>query len=119
MTYKKLIKDDKTRDVWLCSFANELGWLTRGVGDQIPDSTNTLRYIKYSDIPKDRFATYGKIVCEYKPHKFEKNRSKLVVGGDKIDYLFKLSTLTADITAFKYLINPVLSTPKAKFMTID
>ena len=70
-------------------------------------------------MPKYCFATYGKIVCEYKPHKFEKNRSRLVVGGDKIDYLFELSTPTADITAFKCLINSVLSTPKAKFMTFD
>ena len=57
------------------AFANELGRLLHGVGDQIPTGTDTIHYIRYSDKPKDRFAMYRKIVCEYKPHKFEKNRA--------------------------------------------
>ena len=92
--------------------------MTRGVGDLIPDGTDTLRYIKYADMPKKGFAAYRKIVCEYKPYKFGTNRSQLVVGGDEIDYPFGLSTLTSDITLFKCLISSVLSIPKAKFMTI-
>ena len=119
MTYRKLIKDESTRDTWTRSFANELGRLSNGVGDRIPTGTGTIHYIKYDNMPKDRFATYGKIVCEYKPHKRKKNRSRLVVGGDKIDYPFNLYTPTADITSFKCLINSVLSTQNAKFMTAD
>ena len=91
----------------------------RGVGDCITEGTHILCYTRHSDIPEDGFATYGKIVCEHKPHKFEKNIARLVVGGYKIDYLFDLSTPPADITAFKLLINLVLSTPQAKFMTVD
>ena len=57
MTYRKLIKDENTRDIWLRLFANKLGRLTQGVGNRIPDGTDTMRYIKYSDMPKNRFAT--------------------------------------------------------------
>ena len=67
----------------------------------------------------DRKGTYGKIVCEYKPHKFETHRPRLTVGRDKIDYLYLVAPPTSDITTFKCLINSVLSTDKEKFMTVD
>ena len=44
---------------------------------------------------------------------------RLTVGGDNVDYAFPVSTPTADITSFKCLLNSVLSTPKAKFMSAD
>ena len=47
------------------------------------------------------------------------SRSRLTVGGDRIDYPFPVSTPTADLTTFKCLVNSVLSTPNAKFMTAD
>ena len=58
-------------------------------------------------------------MCKLKPHKFEKHRSRLTVSGKRVDYPFPISTPTADITTFKCLINVVLSTPPAKFMTVD
>ena len=67
----------------------------------------------------DRKATYGKIVCKYKPHKYEKHRSWLTVSGNKIDYPFDVMTWTADITPFKRLVKLVLSTSKARFMSMD
>ena len=42
-----------------------------------------------------------------------------MVGGDCIDYPFPVSTPAADLTTFKFLVNSVLSTLKAKFMTVD
>ena len=119
MTYRKLIKDEFFRETWLKSFANELGRLSKGVGSRIPNGTNTIRYIKRDEMPNNRTATYGKVVCKYKPHKFEKNRARLVVGGDKVDYPFEVSTPTSDITSLKCLINSVLSTPNAKFLSLD
>ena len=68
-------------------------------------------------MPSDQKTRYSKIVCEYKPHTFEKHRSRLTVGGDQIDYPFPVATPTADITTFKCLVNSVLSTPNVKFMT--
>jgi hypothetical protein len=72
-----------------------------------------------TNIPKDRKITYGKIVCDYKPHKKEKERVRLIVGGDRLDYSGDVATSTADITTFKILINITLSTKDAAMMMMD
>jgi hypothetical protein len=63
--------------------------------------------------------TYGKIVCDYKPHKQEKERILLTVGGDRLNYSGDVTTSTADITTFKTLINSTLSTKDAAMMMMD
>jgi hypothetical protein len=71
------------------------------------------------NIPSDRKITYGKIVCDYKPHKKEKERVRLTVGSDKLDYSGDVATSTADITTFKVLINSTLSTEESAMMMMD
>jgi hypothetical protein len=71
------------------------------------------------NIPKDRNITYGKIVCDYKPHKQEKERVRLTVGGDILDYSGDVTTSTADITPFIILISSTLSTEDATMMMLD
>jgi hypothetical protein len=71
------------------------------------------------NIPNDRNITYGKIVCDYKPHKKEMGRVRLTVGGDILDYSGDVVTSTADITTFKILINITLSTEAAAMMMMD
>ena len=55
----------------------------------------------------------------YKPDKLEKNRSRLTVGGDRIKYPFDVSAPTADLPTIKLLWNSVLSSPGAKYFTMD
>jgi hypothetical protein len=90
---------------------------TLGIRD-IP-GTDTCFFIKLTNIPKDRKITYGKIVCDYKPHKTEKEQVRLTVGGDKLDYSGDVATSTEDITKFKILINSTISTEDAAMMMID
>jgi hypothetical protein len=71
------------------------------------------------NIPEDRKITYGKMVCDYKPHTQEKERVRLTVGGDRLDYSGDVATSTADITTFKILINSTLSTEDAVMMMMD
>jgi hypothetical protein len=71
------------------------------------------------NILKDRKITYGKIVCDYKPHKKGKEHVRLTVGGDILDYSGNVTTSTADITTFKILINNTLSTKDAVMMMMD
>jgi hypothetical protein len=78
-----------------------------------------MHFIPISDLPSDRKATYLRIVADYKPHKAEPNRIRFTVGGNRIDYPGKVSTPTADLATVKILLNSVLSTPNARFMTID
>jgi hypothetical protein len=59
------------------------------------------------------------IVCDYKPHKKEKERVRLTVGGDRLDYSGDVATSTAYITTLKILINSTLSTEEAAMMMMD
>jgi hypothetical protein len=71
------------------------------------------------NIPKERNITYGKIVCNYKPHKKEKERVRLTVGGDILDYTGDVATSTANITTFKILINSTLSREDGTMVMMD
>ena len=62
---------------------------------------------------------YGRIVVNYRPEKSDPNRVRLTVGGDHINYPGNCSMPTADILTVKMLLNSVISTKGAKFMSID
>jgi hypothetical protein len=117
MEYNALIKDPRLQPFWKRGFGNKCGRLFQGIRD-IP-CTDTCFFIKLTNNPKDRKITYGKIVCDYKPHKKEKERVRLTVGGDRLDYSGDVVTFTANITTFKILINSTLSTEDAATMMMD
>jgi hypothetical protein len=85
------------------------------------DGTNTIFFIHKNEIPLDRRkdVTYDRIVCTVRPEKDDPNRTRLTVGGNLINYPGDCGTPTADLLTVKLLLNSVVSTPGAKFMTID
>jgi hypothetical protein len=117
MEYTARMKDTHLQPLWTRGFGNESGHLFQGIRDI--SGTDTCFFIKLTNIPKDRKITYGKIVCDYKPHKQEKERVQLTMGGDRLDYSGDVATSTADITTFKILINSTLSTEDAAMMMMD
>jgi hypothetical protein len=117
LEFRHLIKLDKYRDIWMKSFANELGRLAQGIRD-IP-GTDTIDFIPFSDVPKGEAVTYGRIVCMYRPQKDEPNRTRLTVGGNLLVCLYDVSAPTSDLTTSKLLFNSVISTPGARFITFD
>jgi hypothetical protein len=117
MEYSALMKDPRLQPLWTRGFGNECGHLFQGIRD-IP-GTDTCFFIYLKNIPNDRKITYGKIVCDYKPHKKEKERVRLTIGGDRLEYSGNVATSTADISAFKILINITLSTKDAAMMMMD
>jgi hypothetical protein len=117
MEYTDLMKDPSLQPLWKRGFVNEVGRLFQGIRD-IP-GTDTCFFMELTNIPKYRKITYGKIVCDYKPHKKEKERVWLTVGGDRLDYSGDVATSTADITTLKILINSTLSTEDAAMMMMD
>jgi len=107
-------------DKWITATADEIGrLLAQGNLPDMPHGTDTIHFIKVSDIPAGQKATYLKIVAADKPNKAVPQRIRFTVGGDKIVYDGIVSTKTAELTSTKILINSVLSTPGAKFMTCD
>jgi hypothetical protein len=116
MEYMALMKDPRLQPLWKRGFGNECGRLFQGIRDIT--GTDTCFFIKLTNVPKDRKMTYGKIVCDYKPHKKEKERVRLTVGGDRLDYSGDVATSMADITTFNILINSTLSTKDTAMMDI-
>jgi hypothetical protein len=116
MEYSAPVKDPH-QSLWTRRFGNECGRLFQGIRD-IP-GTDTCFFMDLKNIPYDRKITYGIIVCDYKPHKKEKERVRPTVGGVILDYSGDVTTSMADITTFKILINSTLSTKDAAMMTMD
>jgi hypothetical protein len=110
LKHQELITKLRYKIKWMRSTANEINRLY---------NTNTIRFIRRSDIPNGREVTYGSFVVDIKDHMEEKERTRLTVGGDQIEYPGDKSTRTAGLTTAKILINSVISTPNAKFLVID
>jgi hypothetical protein len=110
LKHQELITKLRYKIKWMRSTANDINRLY---------NTNTIRFIRRLDIPKGRKVTYGSFVVDIKDHKEEKERTRLTVGGDQIEYPGDKSTRTAGLTTAKILINSVISTPGAKFFVID
>ena len=70
--------------------------------------TNTVMFIPKSTVPKDKKVTYGKIVCETKPEKEEKERTRLTVGGNLLNFTVNIRSPTAFVTTAKYVFNSVV-----------
>jgi hypothetical protein len=117
MEYSALMKDPRCQPLWTRGLGNECGCLFQGIQD-IPGN-DTCFFTTLKNIPQDRKITYNRIVCNYKPHKQEKERVRITVGGDILDYSGDVATSTTDITTFKILINSTLSTKDASMMMID
>jgi hypothetical protein len=115
--YLALMNDPDLQPLWKRGFSNEAGRLFQGIHN-IP-GTNTCFFVELTNIPKEIKIIYGKIVCDYKPHKKEKERVRLAVGGDRLDYSGDVATSNADIASFKILINSTLSIQDAAMMMMD
>jgi hypothetical protein len=110
LKHQELITKLRYKIKWMRSMANAINRLY---------NTNTIRFIRRSDIPKGRKVTYGSFVVDIKDHKEEKEKTRLTFGGDQIEYPGYKSTRTTGLTTAKILINSVISTPGAKFLVVD
>ena len=121
LNYRQLMRHPKYKEVWSKSAANEFGRLTNGTKDGRVKGTQTLRFIKKDDVPDDRRkdVTYGSFTCDLRPNKTEKERTRLTMGGDQINYPEDCGTPTADMTLFKIMVNSIISTPNAKCLMLD
>ena len=118
--YRQLMQSKKHKEIWSKSSANEFGRLANGVGGRIK-GTNTIKFIYKRDVPSNRMkdVTYGQFVCVIRPEKAEIHRTRFVVGGNKINYPGEVATPTAEMLVAKLLFSSVISTPGARFMTMD
>ncbi len=84
--------------------------------------TNTIIFIQQHKVPKDREkdVTFRMITCLIRPQKNDDpDRTRLVMGGDRVHYPSNGGTPTSNLLTVKLLINSIISTPGAKFFTMD
>jgi hypothetical protein len=77
LKHQELITKLRYKIKWVRSTANEINRLY---------NTNTIIFIRRSNIPKGRKVTYDSVVVDIKGHKEEKERTRLTVRGDQIEY---------------------------------
>eukprot|EP00804_Cyclotella_cryptica_P019412 CCRYP_006613-RA/>CCRYP_006613-RA protein AED:0.27 eAED:0.27 QI:0/-1/0/1/-1/1/1/0/573 len=120
LKYRHLIKNPKYCTIWKNAYGTELGCLAQGIPGTIK-GTNTIVFIAHNEIPPHRRkdVTYGRIVANYQPEKEDPYRIRLTVGGNRITYDGDCGTPTANMLTTKVLLNSVISTKGARFMTID
>eukprot|EP00804_Cyclotella_cryptica_P015967 CCRYP_004129-RA/>CCRYP_004129-RA protein AED:0.18 eAED:0.18 QI:0/0/0/1/0/0/2/0/948 len=120
MEYRHLIKDPKYSTTWRKAYGKELGRLAQGIPGLI-QGTNTIVFIAKDDVPTDRSrdVTYGRICANFRPEKEDPHRIRLTVGGNNIHFPGDCGTPTADMLTTKILLNSIISTQGARFMTID
>ena len=116
--YRHLVRGP-AKSLWETSLANDLGRLAQGIGTRMPTGTNTIFFIHPTQIPAGRKVTYARLVATIRPHKDETHRVRVTVGGDKLVYHGITATATASLTTLKILLNSVISTPGARFITLD
>ena len=121
LEYGKLLKHQKFAKNWSISAANEFGQLAQGIGGKVT-GINTIYFIHKSEVPPDQFTgvTCIRFVCNVCTDKKEPNRTKVMIGGDRINYPDNVSMptpnlllITADLLTVKLLLNSVISTPGA------
>ena len=59
------------------------------------------------------------IAVDYKPHKLEKNITRVTAVGDRSLCDYEISAPTCSLPTIELLLNSVLSTPGAKYFTMD
>ena len=113
LEYRHLIKHPKYKDTWSQSFRKEIRCLANTI--------ETIFFINKHKIPKERQGdvTYGRIVCVYRDGKKDKYCTRTTIGGNLINYPGNCGTPTAVLLTVKLLLNSIISTPDAKFMSID
>ena len=121
LEYRHLIthNNPETRRIWANAFCNELGRLVQGYKQQVT-GTDCIDFIEFHQIPKNKRATYARIVSEIRPQKkSEPHRVQITVGGNLIHYPYDKSQPTADLPTIKLHINSTISTPNAKYACLD
>jgi hypothetical protein len=83
-------------------------------------TSGTLRPILFHNIPHNKTPTYVNPVCseKLKDDGAVKLRTRATIGGDRIDYPYSTTAVTAELESIKILINAMISDDCA-FSTVD
>jgi hypothetical protein len=119
--YKILQHDPDLKHLCVPARSKEIHCLAQGK-EGVTKATNTIFFLSHKEIrciPTNRTVTYACIVIDHCPQKEDPNRVCITVGGNLINYLFKLTTRTTDMVSSKLLWNSTISNKGARFASAD
>jgi hypothetical protein len=85
--------------------------------DRLLSTTETMHFIRPTDKPLDRLASYYNPQCSIKNGSDKRFRG--TYGGDRTDYTGAVTTNTASMETIMVLLNATRSEPGARFTTAD
>jgi hypothetical protein len=122
-SYRKLMQDPVTAEVWQTAFGKDFGGMAQGNNKMGQKGTNAMFVMTHDEIAhayqENKFFTFANPVMEYCPQKDDPNQIRIKAMGNLITYNGDLSVRTADINMAKLHWNSVMSTPDAKYMCLD
>ena len=111
LEYRDLLKSPDTK-LWENGWCNEFNRLG-------PNGTKTIQAIAFYNIPKGRAIGNIRVVAALKPLKAEMHRVRFTIAHHHHDYTGATSTPTVDMPTVKCHLNSTISTPNARYATID
>ncbi len=121
-SYKCLMHDPDTSEVWQTAFDKDFGGMAQGDNKTGQKGTNFIFVMTHDEIqtiPKNQTVTYARIVVDFHPQKADPHCIRITAGGNLINYPGELSTRTADLTTSKLMWKSILSTAGTKYVCLD
>jgi hypothetical protein len=122
-SYKKLMNDPDTAEVWQTAFGKDFGGMCQGDNKTGQKGTNAMFMMTHNEIAQalraKRVFTYGNPVVDHRPQKEDPNQIRITAGGNLINCEEEISERTADINTAKLHWNSMISTNGAQYMCLD
>ncbi len=122
-SYKKLMHNPATAEVWQTEFGKDFGNMAQGDNKTGQKGTNAMFVMTHNEIARTIAAnkrfTYGNPVVNYRPQKEFPYRIRITAGGNSIKYDASASVRMADLDNTKLHWNSVISTKDARYMCLD
>jgi hypothetical protein len=122
-SYKKLMHDPATAEVWQTAFGKDFGGMVQGCNKTGQKRTNAMFVMTHDKImhalTAKNFFTYANPVVDYRPQKDDPHRIQITAGGNLIDYNNNASVCMADLNTSKLHWNSMVSMENARYMCLD
>jgi hypothetical protein len=99
---RHLLVNPKYKELWGKSYTTELGRLAQSILG-VSKGTDTIVFITCNEISFARLkdVPYGRVCVSYHPKKDDPNRTRLTVGGNRVNFPRDYGTTTVDMVTVK------------------
>ncbi len=122
-SYKKLMNDLATAEIWQTAFGKDFGGMAQGDNKTGQKRINAMFVMSNDEIEQavaaGIFFTYMNPVVDYRPQKEDSYQIRITAGGNLINYESNASVRMADLDTAKLHWNSVVSTPLARYMCLN